>query len=145
MNPLPRRIVGLVLLALAGSALAQDGARRVAPEQLRDYWILLNTKVDADVPNTGRNLDQPGCAAVSYVIGSDGVPRNIQIRKVVPDGDLGKIAASAVSNFRYGPSLNNRSAAPVATYYVVPFNSPDDKAQQQRLMAPCRIPGYAIN
>lgn len=146
MNPMPRRMATFLLasaavLAAAG-AWAQDDARKVAPEHLTDFWILLNTKVDADVPNTGRNLDKPGCAAVSYLIGTDGVPRDIQVRKVVPDGDLGKVAASAIANFRYGPSLNNRSDAPVSTYYIVPFNAPDDTAQRQQLTAACRLPGY---
>jgi len=30
----------------------------------------------------------------------------------------------------------------VDTYYVVPFNSPDDKAQRQTLMDACKLPGY---
>ena len=146
MNPMSFRMPRLLALALgmclAASAAAQ-GARTVAPERLPGYWILLNTKVDADVPNTGLNLDKPGCVAVSYVIGSDGVPRNIQVRKVVPKSDFGKIATSVVANFRYGPSLTNRDGEPVSTYYVIPFNAPDDPAQRQQLMAPCQLPGYA--
>jgi hypothetical protein len=80
--------------------------------------------------------------AVSYTIGSDGLPHNPQIRKVEPKSGLGSAALSAVSNFKYGPSLTNRNEEPVSTYYVVPFNAPDDKAQRQQIMDACKLPGY---
>lgn len=128
-------------LACTAPVLAQS-AHRVDPQQLNGYWILINHNVDVDIPNGGRNMTKPGCAAVSYTIGSDGVPHDIKIEKVVPAGDFGQIAASAVSNFRYGPSLTNRASDPVATYYIVPFNSPDQGAGQQQLMAPCKLAGY---
>jgi outer membrane biosynthesis protein TonB len=131
------------VLAAGMPAMAQE-ARRVAPEQLPNVWVLLNQgSIDVDVPNSGVNIYKPGCVAVTYTIGADGVPMNLQVAKVVPASDLGKAAISAVSKFRYGPSLTNKNENPVSTYYVVPFNSPDDKAQQAALMAPCKLPGYA--
>jgi hypothetical protein len=139
----PRRLPALwLLLALALPAWAQD-ARRVDPDHLRAYWILLNQQVDVDVPNSGRNLDKPVCAAVSYTIGADGVPRELKLEKVMPASDLGQAALSAVSHFRYGPALENRHSEPVRTYYVVPFNAPAGADAQQQLMAPCRLAGYA--
>ena len=39
-------------------------------------------------------------------------------------------------------SLNNRIGQPVSTYYIVPFNSPDDKARRQKLIDACKLPGY---
>jgi hypothetical protein len=141
MNPTVRRFAFATLLA-AGLPVAAQSLHRVDPQHLYDYWILLNQNVAVDVPNSARNVNQPGCAAVSYMIGSDGLPRDLKIEKVVPEGDFGQIALSAVSNFRYGPSLSNRNHDPVATYYVVPFNAPSDQAGQQQVMAPCRLPGY---
>jgi len=141
MNPTVRRLALATLLATVTPVLAQS-AHKVDPKHLFDYWILLNHKVDIDVPNSARGLDKPGCAAISYMIGSDGVPRDLKVEKVVPEGDFGKVAMSAVSNFRYGPSLTNRASDPVATYYVVPFNAPSDPAGQQKVMAPCQLPGY---
>ncbi|RDS82878.1 energy transducer TonB [Dyella monticola] len=133
----------LVAAALAACmpALAQE-ARRVAPDQLPHLWILLNRDVSVDVPNSGVNIYKPSCVAVTYMIGSDGAPMNVQVAKMVPASDLGKAAVSAVSNFRYGPSLTNSSHAPVATYYVIPFNAPDDPTQRDQLMAPCKLAGY---
>ena len=141
MNPTVRRLAFVTLLA-AGLPVAAQSQHRVDPQRLYDYWILLNQDVAVDVPNSARNVNQPGCAAVSYMIGSDGVPRDLKVEKVVPKGDFGQIALSAVSNFRYGPSLSNKNHDPVDTYYVVPFNAPSDPAGQQQVMAPCRLPGY---
>jgi hypothetical protein len=136
----PSLLVAALLVA-GMPAMAQE-AQRVAPEQLTNQWILLNRDVSVDVPNSGVNIYKPSCIAVTYTIGSDGKPMNVQVAKMVPQSDLGKAAVSAVSNFRYGPSLTNKNHMPVSTYYIVPFNSPDDSAQRAQLMAPCKLPGY---
>ncbi|HEX7815470.1 energy transducer TonB [Dyella sp.] len=148
MMPLLSRITRGLALALlvapAVPALAQTTQfRKVPPERLENYWIVLNTQVDADMPNTGRNLDKPGCVAVSYVIGSEGNPTNIEVAKVVPDSDLGSAAKSMVARFHYGPSLSNKDdRQPIATYYVVSFNLPSDPAQAKQISAACQLPGY---
>jgi hypothetical protein len=145
MNPLSHRLgrIGLLAACLASvaPALAQTQPR-LDQEHLAGHWILLNTSISADVPNSGRNMDKAGCVAVSYTIGSDGLPRNIAVRKVVPASDLGPVAASAVGSFRYGPSLTNRSGDPVDTYYIVPFNLPADPAARKSLVDACKLPGY---
>lgn len=134
------------LLALAAGlvvpALAQAQARKIDPQDLYRYWILINTQVQMDLPNTGLNLDKPTCAAVTYTVGSNGVPMNVQVAKVVPKSDLGPAARSAVANFRYGPSLTNRIGEPMATYYIVPFNAPKDPAMRQQMIDACKLPGY---
>ncbi|RAN77103.1 energy transducer TonB [Bacillus sp. SRB_336] len=139
-RPLRRGLLLALTLGFVTPLLAQS--RKIDQQDLYRYWILLNTKVQMDAPNSGLNLDKPGCAAVTYTIGSDGVPMDVQVVKVVPKSDLGPVARSAVSNFRYGPSLSNRIGEPVATYYIVPFNAPGDPAQRQKLMDACKLPGY---
>lgn len=141
-RPLRQGLLLALTLGFVAPLLAQQ-AHRVDQQNLYRYWILLNTKVQMDAPNSGLNLDKPGCAAVTYTVGSDGVPMDVQVVKVVPKSDLGPVARSAVSNFRYGPSLSNHTGEPVATYYVVPFNAPADPAQRQQLMDACKLPGYA--
>jgi outer membrane biosynthesis protein TonB len=144
LNRFGQSLLVAAVLAAGMPALAQE-TRRVAPEQLSNDWILINNRnegIQVDVPNSGVNLYKPGCVAVTYTIGSDGIPMNIQVAKVAPPSDLGKAAVSAVSKFRYGPSLTNKHEDPVSTYYIVPFNAPDDKAQQAALTAPCKLPGY---
>jgi hypothetical protein len=145
MNPLSRRLGRFALLAVCLASMAPALAqtqRKLDQEHLAGHWILLNTAISADVPNSGRNMEKPGCVAVSYTIGSDGLPRNITVRKVMPASDLGPVAASAVGSFRYGPSLTNRSGEPVDTYYIVPFNMPVDPAARKPLVDACRLPGY---
>ena len=139
-RPLRQGLLLALALGFAAPVLAQ--ARKVDPQDLYRYWILLNTNVQMDAPNSGLNLDKPGCVAVTYTVGSDGVPMDVQVVKVVPRSDLGPMARSAVSHFRYGPSLNNHVSEPVATYYIVPFNAPEDKAQRQQLLDACKLPGY---
>lgn len=142
LRPLLCSLAVMAVAAAAAPVLAQSDARKVDPQHLTAYWILLNTKVDADIPNTGRNMDKPVCAAVSYQIGTDGVPMNVKLEKVVPESDLGQAAVSIVKNFRYGPALKNRPVAPVDTYYIVPFNTPDDAAAKAKQIAACQLPGY---
>ena len=133
-------LVGLAACLLASPVLAQD--RQVGPSQIRNYWILLNQTVDMNVPYSGRNINKPGCVAVTFTIGSEGNTHNAKVARVVPDSDLGKVALSAVNNFHYGPSLNNRDGKPVSTYYVIPFNTPSDPAAQAKVMAPCKLANY---
>jgi outer membrane biosynthesis protein TonB len=147
MKTMFRSLRQSLLLALALGfvvpVLAQNQARQIDQQDLYRYWIQINPKVQMDAPNSGLNLDKPGCAAVTYTVGSDGVPMDVQVAKLVPKSDLGPAARSAVANFRYGPSLSNRIAQPVATYYTVVFNAPADPAQRQQLMDACKLPGYA--
>jgi len=132
----------MAFAGMVSSAMAQSQARMVGPEHIQAYWLMLNTKVDADVPNSGRNMDKPGCVAVSFLIGTDGVPQNITVRKVVPQSDLDAVAKSVVSNLRYGPALKNNTHEPVNTYYIVPFNLPADAAQRQSIIDACKLPGF---
>jgi hypothetical protein len=140
-RPLRQALLLALALGFVAPVLAQ--VRKIDQQDLYRYWILLNTRVQMDVPNSGLNLDKPGCAAVTYTVGSDGVPMNVQVVKVAPKSDLGPVARSAVSNFRYGPSLTNRIGEPVATYYVVPFNAPKDPVERQQLLDQCKLAGYA--
>jgi outer membrane biosynthesis protein TonB len=138
------RATAAALLILAGATplLAQEQVRQVAPSRVPSYWQLTNTSVNADVPNSGRNLNQPGCAAVTYMIGSDGQTRDVQLAKIVPESDLGPAAVSAVKDFRYAPTGTNRSGVAIRTYYVVQFNMPVDPAERARLTKLCDLPGY---
>ncbi|SFS08076.1 TonB protein C-terminal [Dyella sp. OK004] len=143
LRPVIQGLCLALVTAVAMPVLAQSQARMVGPEHLSSYWILLNTKVDADIPNSGNNLDKPGCVAVSYMIGSDGKTQDVAVRKVAPQSDLGPVAQGIVSRFQYGQSLTNKNKEPVATYYVVPFNMPADAAEKAKLIAACQLPGYS--
>jgi hypothetical protein len=146
---MPSKSIVLLAALLAGALLAQaavaQGARTVAPDRLPAWWRLTNDTVEADMPNTGRNMTKPGCAAVSYTIGSDGVTRDIRLRKLIPASDLGSVAVSIIKDFHYAPAAQNSAGVPVSTYYIVQFNMPADPAARERLTRACDLPGYGTD
>jgi len=131
-----------ILLTFATVTFAAPGLRAVPPEQLDHYWWMTNTEIDADVPNFGRNLDKPTCAAVTYEIGADGVTRGIVVRRVVPAGDLGQVAKSAVADLHYAPAPDNKAREPVFTYIIMPFNLPSNPTTRAKITAACKLADF---
>ena len=114
----------------------------VQPDHLADYWVMTNTSLDVDVPNSGVNLEKPTCSAVTYMIGSDGVTRDIVVRKTIPAGDLATVARSAVKDMHYAPGLHNGARQPVFTYIIIPFNLPADPAARKRITDACILSDF---
>jgi len=149
--------IGLLVSVGSGNAVAQQptpgetyppGAIRVTPADLAKYWLVNNSSLEADAPNGGKNMDQPSCASVTYLIETDGKTSHIHLDKVVPAGDLGQVAISVVKALHYAPGPQNGARSPVLTRVVFPFNmpqaSPGNKeqaalvaAQKERLLAAC--------
>jgi hypothetical protein len=143
MSAHPRYVA--FFLALAGATFAAEKPEVVPPEHLANYWLLASAG-DANAPNSGRNLDAPSCAAVSYIVEKDGSTSQIKLEKLVPEGDLGKVAVSAVAGMRFAAAKQNLGKARVFTYVVIPFNLPDanspnpaDHAQRVRVLAECKL------
>lgn len=139
--------VALVVALLVGSPLAfaaiGPNIRAVLPSHLDDYWVLANySTLTADVPNSGTNLTKPTCSAVSYMIGSDGVTRDIVVRKTIPAGDLKSAAASLVKNMRYTEGVKNATREPVFTYIIVPFNLPANPAARKQITDACILKDF---
>lgn len=132
----------LAIAALPAPAQVGSGILAVPPERLSNYWVMTNTSLDVDVPNRGKNLDKPTCAAVTYMIGSDGRTRDVKVRRVVPEGDLDIVAASAVKDMRYDAGPDNKAMAPVFTYIIVPFNLPNDPAARKRITDACTLADF---
>ena len=131
------------LLVSAGSVAAiSANIRVVQPADLSNYWVMTNTSLDVDVPNSGVNLSKPTCAAVTYLIGSDGVTRDVVVRKTIPAGDLKSVAASAVKDMHYVPGASNVGREPVFTYIIIPFNLPADPAARKRITDACTLADF---
>ncbi|HEX7325978.1 MAG TPA: energy transducer TonB [Rhodanobacteraceae bacterium] len=139
-----RCVLGVTALAVSTAAAAAVGTNIMAvqPGQLPNYWVMTNTSLTVDVLNTGTNLDKPTCAAVTYMIGSDGVTRDIVVRKMVPEGDLRVTAASAVKDMHYVPGTDNAARSPVFTYIIIPFNLPADPAARKRITDACTLKDF---
>jgi hypothetical protein len=124
------------------------GAIRVVPADLAKYWLVNNSSLEADAPIGGKNMDQPSCASVTYLIEADGKTSHIHLDKVVPPGDLGQVAISVVKALHYAPGPQNGARSPVLTRVVFPFNMPQAApgnkeqgalvaAQKERILAAC--------
>jgi hypothetical protein len=140
----------LSLLLLASGVAAAEKPQTIPPERLGNYWLLLSgTAKQANVPNSGRNLDAPSCAAVSYIVEKDGSTSNAELKRLVPDGDLGKVAIGIVREMQFAAAPDNAGKTPVYTYVVIPFNlpsagstSPADVAQRKRVLDACKLAGF---
>jgi outer membrane biosynthesis protein TonB len=128
-----------LLFSTAAFAQSEDAPKVVAPEKLAGYWSLINASVEADVPIMARNISSPGCAAVSFVVEKDGRTSTIKVQRVVPDGDLSKVAYSMAKNMRFEPTVSNAGRSRVFSWLIFPFNLPTDPAQRTLAMQPCQI------
>ncbi|HET7561661.1 MAG TPA: energy transducer TonB [Rhodanobacteraceae bacterium] len=135
-------IAGLVAAVAASAAAATINVLAVTPDQLTSYWVMTNTSLTVDVPNSGHGMDRPTCAAVTYMIGSDGATHDIVVRNTIPMGDLKSVAASAVKNMHYSPTTTNSARQPVFTYIIVPFNLPEDPAARKRITDACALKDF---
>lgn len=135
----------LVLALLAVPAAAQQNLRRVSPDHLNAYWVRTNMSVDAQVPNSGQGLDKIGCAAVTYVIGTDGETQQVKVAKKYPkSSDFQVTARSMLEGFHYQAARGNDDNEPVTTYFIVPFNVPGgDDATMQKMLDTCHLSGYS--
>ncbi|MGN6790581.1 MAG: energy transducer TonB [Rhodanobacteraceae bacterium] len=141
MNKSPSALAALLVSAVSVAAISPN-IRVVQPADLSNYWVMTNTSLNVDVPNSGVNLSKPTCAAVTYLIGSDGVTRDILVRKTIPAGDLKSVAASAVKDMHYVPGKNNIGREPVFTYIVIPFNLPADPVARKQITDACILKDF---
>lgn len=130
-----------VAVAIAGVALAQSTLppKVVAPEKLAGYWSMVHSSVEADVPNIAKNIDRPGCATVSFVVGNNGNTASIKVERVVPEGDFRQIAESMAKNLHFEPTLSNAGRQSVKSWLIFPFNLPSDAAARKAVMQSCVI------
>jgi hypothetical protein len=145
------RLVALgVAIAVAMPVVAQTTPRPVAAKDLAKYWLVASEAMEAMVPNTGVNLYVPSCAVVRYVINSDGTTSDVRVEKLVPMGDLGVVATSAIRSLRYAPASSNQGLVPVITSVTLPLNlpllrgTPEQRArieaQRAQVVAACDAP-----
>ncbi|MGH8042433.1 MAG: energy transducer TonB [Rudaea sp.] len=143
-------LAALTIVAFAVNTFAAERVHMIAPDQLAQYWLLQSASAtQANVPFRGKNLNAPSCAAVAYTVGNDGRTRDIQLEKIVPDGDLAKVAVDVVARMRFAATPQNAARLPVRTYVVMPFNLPDansanaaERAKRTQALAACTLSGY---
>lgn len=125
----------------ATTAVAQTTPRPVAAKDLAKYWLVASDAMEAMKPNTGVNLYTPSCAVVRYVINSDGTTSDVVLEKLVPPGDLGVVATTAIDSLVYAPASSNAALTPVVTRVTLPLNlppvagTPEERARIEALRA----------
>ena len=138
-----RRSIAVIAVLVCANAAAQSmdqtPPRVVAPDKLATYWTRAQSSIDADVPNFGKNIHQPGCATVSFVVEPTGGTSTFKVQRVVPAGDLGKVAASVAAGLRFDPTPSNKGRTRVFSWLIFPFNLPADHAARTAVMRPCEI------
>jgi len=136
-----RMILASFLLAspLASAQMDKTPPKVIASEQLDKYWVMTNMSVNADVPNVGRNMNQPGCATVSFVVEKNGATSTIKVQRVVPEGDLGKVAKSVAAGLQFQATALNAGKDRVFSWLIFPFNLPADPAARTAVMKQCQI------
>jgi hypothetical protein len=141
---------GFAFCLAASAAVGAEKPQTIPPERLANYWLLLSgTAKQTNAPNSGRNLDAPTCASVSYIVEKDGTTSNVELKRLVPEGDLGKVAVSVVKDMRFTAAPDNPGKTPVYTYVTIPFNLPGanatnatDLAQRKSALDACKLEGF---
>jgi hypothetical protein len=139
-----------VLVIAASNVYGAEKIQTIPPERLSNYWLLQSgSAAQTAVPNSGKNLDAPTCAAVSYVVEKDGSTSHVKVERVVPQGDLSKVALGTVSGMHFAPAAANMGKDAVYTYVVMSFNVPgaqstnvDDKAVRARVSNACKLDDF---
>jgi hypothetical protein len=129
-------------IALASQAIAQKVPRSVKPEDLEKYWVMMKSSVEGNAPLGGKNMEQSGCAAVSFIVEGNGRASNITIEKVEPPGGLGELAASIASHLEFEPTIINAGRDRVFSSLIFPFNLPPDPEARTTIMQRCVIPAH---
>jgi len=141
---MPRTLIAIAAGLLgpciaAAQSMDQSPPRVIPTDQLAKYWMMSNTQVDAEVPNFGRNMNQPGCATVSFVIEKNGTTSLVKVQRVVPEGDLGKVAKSVAAGLRFEATALNAGKDRVFSWLIFPFNLPADPAARTAVMQQCYV------
>ena len=123
----------------AAQSMNQAPPRVVAPGKLASYWTMINSSVEADAPNYGKNIQQPGCVTVSFVVEKDGNTSTAKVQRVVPAGDLAKVALSEVASLHFEATAFNAGKQRVFSWLIFPFNLPKDPAARTAVMQKCLI------
>ncbi|MGH8172295.1 MAG: energy transducer TonB [Rhodanobacteraceae bacterium] len=141
---MPRHVLAIAAILIAplvasAQSMDQSPPRVIQTDQLAKYWMMSSTTVDAEVPNYGRNMNQPGCATVSFVIEKNGSTSNVKVQRVVPDGDLGKVAKSVAASLRFEATALNAGKDRVFSWLIFPFNLPSDPTERTAVMQQCYV------
>lgn len=111
------------LAVCVGSAIAGQGDTLIlaSPEQSRDYWKIKQV-TNPYYPGEAARKGVEGCAAIGFVIESDGSTSNLRSFAGYPPGVFMRAATDAIRKWKFTPSETNPSRQPVYTYQIIEFH-----------------------
>jgi hypothetical protein len=130
-------VLAALLLAGAAAGASDDELLAVAPQQLSKAWELERRAWDEFVdPDDGSRY---GCAAVSFIIESDGSTSDYRLLRSVPEGEFVDAAERIVKAFRFAPGKLNAKRAAVFTYLTISFNGRGERSLGGNIRQPVTI------
>ena len=108
-------------LALAAPAAEQDELWIVGPQDLDKVWTMDRESWKASIDQTAVKALGAGCAAVSFVIETDGRTSGARVLRGRPSGVYDEVARQIADSLRFTPTSANEAAEPVFTYLTITF------------------------
>lgn len=108
-------------LALAAPAAEQDELWIVGPQDLDKVWTMDRESWKASIDQTAVKALGAGCAAVSFVIETDGRTSGARVLRGRPSGVYDEVARQIADSLRFTPTAANDAAEPVFTYLTITF------------------------
>ena len=108
-------------LALAAPAAEQDELWIVGPQDLDKVWTMDRESWKASIDQTAVKALGAGCAAVSFVIETDGRTSGARVLRGRPSGVYDEVAKQIADSLRFTATAANAAAEPVFTYLTITF------------------------
>ena len=130
-------LILLVTLAFSSFAGENDSLVAVAGEDVQEYWVTKKVK-RPNYPRAAALNGIEGCAAIGFVIESDGSTSSHRPLAAHPSGIFLRSAMDSIKKWKFLPSETNTSKQPVYTYQIIDFSlSPGSKTDFENAVDIC--------
>lgn len=108
-------------LSLAAAAAEDEDLWIVGPQDLDKVWTMDRESWKSSIDQTAVKALGAGCAAVSFVVETDGRTSGARVLRGRPTGVYDEVAKRIADNLRFTPTAANQAAEPVFTYLTITF------------------------
>jgi TonB family protein len=108
-------------LSLAAAAAEDEDLWIVGPQDLDKVWTMDRESWKSSIDQSAVKALGAGCAAVSFVVETDGRTSGARVLRGRPTGVYDEVAKRIADNLRFTPTAANQAAEPVFTYLTITF------------------------
>ena len=108
-------------LALAATAAEDEDLWIVGPQDLDQVWTMDRESWKTSIDQSAVKALGAGCAAVSFVVETDGRTSGARVLRGRPSGVYDEVAKQIADSLRFTPTAANKAAEPVFTYLTITF------------------------